>query len=616
MKQRKMYWAMAKMAIVACVIFSCEKEEPQINHSPPPLAMEEPDILKQIKLGKKLENPYSVVNMRRAYANLIKKLEKGQKGYDSQILKDSSEITTTDYYVKFWVENDEQKQLLLADSLNLSEIPLDVEIEQEGDYYVDEETEIQEAQWLYASVVKDYQFPDGISYEKVEDLFLIEPSNTEEVENEEDDSKTFSIAGKIGISKQFLFDLEDEALRLTGNFEESVGIEEDKSKKTPQGYVKVYNTVTKKMDPVVGVKVKTRRWFKWAKGWTNSSGYYKVNRGYRRDVHYTVVFKNAIGFKIWPWFSSISSARYRTGKHSRNGHNVNFSTSSVGWRWATVNNATVKYFNYCSQMGIGQPHNNLRVVALGGTGFSSAPMLRRIWGYAGFTSNSKVSTFISKANKITLYANVLWVLTKFILPDLIIRSGSSKGTDGVFSTAFHELAHASHFKKVGSGYWMKYINYILTYGAINNDKSPYGDGHGKNNGVCALGEAWANYFGYTLVFKEFGNSNEIISTSGFENFHPVERPDDRSIFRYRKPYIYEWGGWIPAGIMADIIDQEKDLIRHGYYDNVSGYTIKDIYGALDSGVESPQNFRDRLLYEHNNKDAIPLRQLFEAYYWN
>src|SRR5690606_5500460 len=122
--------AMARIAIVACVFFSCEKEEPQINHSPSSLALEELDTLKQIKLGKKLENPYSVVNMRRAYANLIKKLEKGQKGYDSQILKDSSEITTTDYYVKFWVENDEQKQLLLADSLNLSEIPLDVEIEQ------------------------------------------------------------------------------------------------------------------------------------------------------------------------------------------------------------------------------------------------------------------------------------------------------------------------------------------------------------------------------------------------------------------------------------------------------------------------------------------------------
>lgn len=190
---------MARIAIVACVIFSCEKEEPQINHSPPLLAMEEPDILKQVKLGKKLENPYSVVNMRRAHANLIKKLE---KGYDSQILKDSSEITTTDYYVKFWVENDEQKQLLLADSLNLSEIPLDVEIEQEGDYYVDGDTQIQEGQWLYASVVKDYEFPKDITFQKVEDLFLIEPSNVEGEETE-NGSKTMSIAGRTGISKQF-----------------------------------------------------------------------------------------------------------------------------------------------------------------------------------------------------------------------------------------------------------------------------------------------------------------------------------------------------------------------------------------------------------------------------
>lgn len=49
MKQRKMFWAMARTAIVACVIISCEKEEPQINHSPPPLAMEESDTLSLAK---------------------------------------------------------------------------------------------------------------------------------------------------------------------------------------------------------------------------------------------------------------------------------------------------------------------------------------------------------------------------------------------------------------------------------------------------------------------------------------------------------------------------------------------------------------------------------------
>lgn len=482
--------------------------------------------------------------MRRAYANLIKKLEKGQKGYDSQILKDSSEITTTDYYVKFWVENDEQKQLLLADSLNLSEIPLDVEIEQEGDYYVDGDTQIQEGQWLYASVVKDYEFPDGITFEKVEDLFLIEPSNVEG-EEEENGSKTTAIAGRTGISKQFLFDLEDEALRLTGNFEEALGPQEDKSKKTPEGYVKVHNTVTNKLDPVVGVKVKTRRWFKWAKGWTNSAGQYKVNRGYRRDVHYTVVFKNTKGFKIWPSLVSISSARYRAGKRSRYGHNFDFYTNSVGWRWATVNNATVKYFNYCSQMGIDQPHNNLRIVALGGTGYSSAPMLRRVWGYAGFTSRSKVSTFFAKANGITVAANLLWIMYKYILPDILIRAGSSKGTDGVFSTTFHELAHASHFKKVGSGYWIKYINYIITYGA-------YGDGHGANSGNCGIGEMWGNYFSAVLSDREF----------------PAPYTNHGS-----HDYLDENEDWYNPGFLQDV-------------DNLSDVSTKEIFECLKSTTDT------------------------------
>ncbi|MDC6362333.1 MULTISPECIES: hypothetical protein [Flavobacteriaceae] len=544
MDQRKTYWAIPKMAILLLVLASCEKEVVQTN-DPQPIAKEQQDTLRMIKLGKKLENPYSVKNMRKAYANLIKKLEKSQKNYGSQTLKDSSEIITTDYYVKFWVENDEQKQLLLADSLNLSEIPLDVEIKQEGDYYVDENTEILEAQWLYASVLKDYKVPDGISYEKVEDLFLVEPSNVDTDEDGQDDSKTTTIAGKTGISKEFLFDLEDEALRLTGNYEESASSYQEKSKKTPQGYVKVYNTVTKKMDPVVGVKVKTRRWFKWAKGWTNSNGYYKVNRGYRRDVHYTVVFKNTIGFKIWPWLASVSSARYRAGKHSRNGYNVNFSTSSVGWRWATVNNATVKYFNYCAQMGIGKPHNNLRIVALGGTGYSSAPMLRRVWGYAGFTTNSKVSTFISKANKIALKANIIWILTKFILPDVIIRSGSSKGTDGVFSTTFHELAHASHFKKVGSGYWMKYINYIITYGA-------YGNGHGKNAGYCGVGEMWGNYLSAVLSDKEFPAS--------YKNHGSHD-------------YLDENEDWYNPGFLQDV-------------DNIPDVTILEIFDCLKSTTDT------------------------------
>ena len=268
------------------------------------------------------------------------------------------EIETTDYYVKFWIETDAQKNMLIADSLNLSDIPLDVEVLEEGIQFIDEEAEKEEAHWVYTAVTKDYAFRPEITYEILEDLFLIEPSTIEGQEEEAEETQQGSgqIATNAVKQNDFLLDLEEEALRITNNLDSedanaatsadgktSLWFWRRKSKKTPQGYVRVYNTVTRRLEPVVGIKIKTRRWFKWAKGWTNSQGYYRVNRGYRNNVRYTAVFKNTRGFKIRPSTISISSARYRAGRHSKSGHNFNFYTNSVGWRWATVNNATVKY---------------------------------------------------------------------------------------------------------------------------------------------------------------------------------------------------------------------------------------------------------------------------------
>ena len=146
----------------------------------------------------------------------------------------------------------------------------------------------------------------------------------------------------------------------------------------------------------------------------------------------------------------------------------------------SVNNATVKYLDYCTQFGIGKPHSNLRIVANGKFGSGAAPMLRRTWGWIGFRSNSDLISFFSKIT-ISVPINALWLVTRFVLPDIIIKANASQGTDGVYSNTFHELAHASHHKKVGSGYWIKYINYIITYGA-------YGDGHGHNSGYAGVGE--------------------------------------------------------------------------------------------------------------------------------
>lgn len=77
-----------------------------------------------------------------------------------------------------------------------------------------------------------------------------------------------------------------------------------------------------------------------------------------------------------------------------------------------------------------------------------------------------------------------------------------------------------------------------------------------------------------------------------------------------------WNGWIPAGIMNDIVDGNRDFVRSGFWDDVSGYNHQDLFDALDSDVDTPQKFRDRLLSENSNRDKTDLEELFEAYYWN
>lgn len=634
MKAPKTYKALT-IVLAITLLFSCQDDEfvdtPQAK-TPKTSDVQaiENDILPQLKLGKKLENPYSVANMKKAYESLKAKRALSAASSSSSVATLSTaqdiEIETTDYYVKFWIETDEQKNMLIADSLNLSDIPLDVEVLEEGIQFIDEEAAKEEAYWVYTAVTKDYAFRPEITYEILEELFLIEPSSIvgeEETEETEEAVVTQSGHGQLAANamekNNFLLDLEQEALLMTGNLapeEVKAATADDgkttlwfwrrKSKKKPQGYVRVYNTVTRRLEPVVGIKVKTRRWFKWAKGWTNSQGFYRVNRGYRNNVRYTAVFKNTRGFKIWPSFFSISSARYRAGRHGKSGHDFNFYTNSVGWRWATVNNATVKYLDYCTRFGVGKPDYGLRIVANsnGFGGNSAAPMLRKTWGWAGFRTNSDLISFLGKMS-ISVPANALWFIIRLVIPDIIINANASNGTDGVTYLTFHELAHASHFKKVRSNYWVKYINYIITYGA-------YGDGSGKNAGICALGEAWAYHFGHFLTIQEFGNNNRQLTLNAFENFDPLRKGNGDGIDRFTG----SWRGWMPSGIMYDLMDTNTDLVRAGFRDNASGYTIRDIYDALDYGVESPQAFRDRLLRENNNKDEADVRELFKAYYWD
>ena len=585
-------------AFMLTFMSGCYKDDATSNET-----TETTDPLTETVLGDKLENPYTVENMQKAYDEL-------QEEGATMSTKSSVEITTTDYYVRFLPANDEELQILENDSLNLFPYPLDYEIEEEGDYYSDGDTT--EGQWYYTSVPVDYNFPD-IKYEILADLFL-----PESVEDE--NSLTTEVYS------DFLEKLEDKALEITGNADDEGSdsvFTTKRSKVNPSGHVFVKDTELGDDVPVVGVKVRTRRWFKYGNDYTNSEGHYEVDQKYKRDVHYILLFKNSSGFKIREHILSLSKARYNDGEHSKNGHDFYIDQDNPAWRFCTVNNAVVKYRAYCNEFGIGLPPSNLRIVAEDKEGSSSAPMLKHVWGVFGFTSKSDVLSFLGKANGISLTATQLGILLKFVLPDIIVKAASSQGTAKVYETCFHELSHASHYNKVGNAFWIKYINYIITYGITNN---PYGKGTGNNAGLCALSEAWAYNMGYRLTLEEYktasnpNGDNSRVKSVAIEKFTPHTVGDKnyshQQLVSSKNGPIIAQSGWIPAGIMNDLVDNNADVIRTGYTDNVSGYTYKKLFDALDKDVTSPQEFRDRLLKENNNLDQADVKSLFEAYYWN
>jgi hypothetical protein len=602
----KKFQSISSYLLIGVLFFSsCHQEDLQnIN-----VAIESDSELISL-VGKKLENPYSVSNMQKAYKSLLTKKSRISSVNESDSnVNDTFDIKLTDLYVKFLIKSDDDLQVIINDSLNYSILPLDYEILAKGEIELKNKDLDNDGYWIYTSVKKNYIFNNEIKYKVLDELFLPESI----VEENEPAGRR---GDKVSSNLLFLEELEDESLLLTGNLDErekrNPFLTKARVNSRPQGYIRVENTTTKTIDPVIGVKVKTRRWFKWASGYTDNNGFYSVDNTYERDVHYEIVFKNSLGFKIWPSMISVSSGRYSFGKHSSAGHNITFSVNSKGWRYSTVNNATVQYLNYCRQFNVGLPHSDLRIVAMDGIGSSSAPMLRRVWGLIGFTTNSELITFLSKASALTFGVNTLQIITKLIQPDLIIYAASSLGTASIFSTTFHELAHASHMKQAGSAYWIKYINYIITYG-------PYGDGSGRNNGVCAVGEMWGFYYGYFLTLQHFGNNNNnpIIRPVALENFMPVNRPNNSDIVRNRiNGIIINMEGWIPVGIVHDLIDNNVDVVRPGFTDNVNGYTVGQIFGALRPGVETVQGFRNRLLQNNGNNQQQAVNDLFNAYFYN
>lgn len=482
-------------------LFSCQKDEMTLESENKTDINGDVEPKGMMVLGNKLENPYSVENMKKAYESLK----------SSTTLKsattDTFEVVANTLYIRFLPKDSTDLRILWADTtIELFDFPLDYEIVEEGFYYHDPEIPEGQPTWQYTSVPIDYQFPN-VKYEIIEECYIPE-------DDEED------IELKSSYSDDFYGQLELEAFRITGNLEEESTLKSTNGimakKKKPKGTIRVNNTIDG-LEGVMRVKVRVHNFVKWNTRNTDESGNYQMDKNFRTNVHYAVIFENSRGFKIWGNWAFLAPAHYNMGWHSNSGYSRDIYQNSDAWKWSTVNNSVYKYIDYCDDFSISKPPSNLRVWVFekgSGTTMGSASMLRRTWGLYGFTTSSKLGNFFLKMNGINLSVNYLALITKFAQPDITISVNSDNvGTDDVYNTTFHECAHASHWTKVGSSYWVKYINYIITYGA-------YGDGTGQNAGYCGVGEMWGNYIGAMLERQEFSRTNWNDLNHGEDWYNP------------------------------------------------------------------------------------------------
>lgn len=257
------------------------KKEPFSTTIPDTAAANENGI--PIRLGKKLNNPYSVAIMRQAYKNLVNK--HGYRINSDDIPNPTSMdsiIVSTNTYIRVLPASDEEQELLQNDSTTeYVHFPLDYELS-EGTYYQDPELPDSSYQWLYAVVDND-ELPkqqrraSTLNTEVLNsDIFL--PENSEYY---------------YYFDSTFWEMLENEALNLAG-YPEETG---NKSVRT--GNIEIFEEVygngvspIERNIPLQDAKVLGRNFWRIGKGYTNAFGYFQLNKQLNGNVNFFIKWED------------------------------------------------------------------------------------------------------------------------------------------------------------------------------------------------------------------------------------------------------------------------------------------------------------------------------------
>ena len=427
----------------------------------------------KIVLGARLENPYKTENITKALQSL----------YPTKA--DRVDVRTTDLYVRFLPKTEEQLAVLEDLELKMMDHPMDYEILEDGDWYHDPEIPDDRITWQYAVVPQDFVFPD-IEYEIIDECHISDNDTGTRAED--------------GIDWEAV---ERQAYVMTGNSEYL--LPDTKAEKVyPSGRIMILDEEADggKLVGVKGVRVSCNSFVKFAHSYTDEDGYYKMEKKFSARLRYRLIFENVKGFAIGFNLILVPASTSTLGKGSPDGVNAIVSKESESklFKRCAVNNAAYDYYSRCASgdLAISQPPKNLRIWIFHKLNASSALMMH----HGAIIDMSIVSSFLGE----------FAALIKLFLPDITLGLRGFDDYASIYAETCHELAHASHFSKVGTGYWNRFILYVLgSY--ISTGGMTYGDGSGMNAGYCEIGEMWAYYLSAKMYHERYGGDYPTFGTS-------------------------------------------------------------------------------------------------------
>lgn len=266
--------------VLACcmAVLACSKNEPQAPNTegtpsslhtsstePAPTPYREGDLI----LGKKLNNPYTLANMKSAISRL--------EGQGLSLLK-AVNLRASHFYVKFKPADSAQCEQIGRDKrMTVYPYPLDYEIKQRGNDYHDPNLPKDKPTYLYAAVKSDFVFNSKIDYEIICPLYI----------PEEDTSL------KSKTSEAYIDQLLNQAYKQTGNFQDTIVAIKANSPQAsyhPSGKIQVWDTRLQQYIGLEGVDMRARRWFTTHHARTDFWGNYQMENTFKNPCNYSLWF--------------------------------------------------------------------------------------------------------------------------------------------------------------------------------------------------------------------------------------------------------------------------------------------------------------------------------------